>query len=82
MLTIAEKRKQFTEFLIKELQSVENVKSFSQSLRDLDLCDLRDDEQFENITKDGAPMLMTLISYWNFGMLNKLKQIKKEIKNV
>ena len=80
MLTISDKRKQFTEFLIKELQGVDNVKEFSQMLRDLDICDLRNDEDFEAVTKDGAPNLMTLISWWNFGFLVKQLQIKQNIK--
>jgi len=79
-ITINEKRKQFTEWLVKELGSPEKVKEFSQMLRDLDICDLRDDTEFENAVKDGAPMMLTLISYYTFGILHKLKQIKQEIK--
>jgi hypothetical protein len=79
-MDITAKRKVVTEALLKELQSVDNVKRFSQMLRDLDICDLRDDTEFENITKDGAPYLLTLITYYTFGMLDKLLEIKTHTK--
>ena len=78
-ITIEEKRKQFTQFLIKELNGVDNVKEFSQILRDLNICDLRNDKHFEEATKDGAYLMMTLISYNQFGFLSKLKEIKTKI---
>ena len=78
-LTIDNKRKQFTQFLLKELGTAERVKEFSQILRDLDICDLRDDKQFENATKDGAVHIMSLLTYLNFGFLDKLKEIKTKI---
>ena len=73
-------REQFTEHLLKELQTPNNVKRFSQLLRDTDICDLRDDNDFDAITKDGAPMLLTLLTYFNFGMLDKIAEIKRTIK--
>jgi len=73
-------RKQFTEHLIKELDGPTNVKRFSQLLRDTDICDLREDKDFDRITRDGAPMLLTLITYFNFGMLDKIAEIKRTIK--
>ncbi len=79
-ISIAEKRKQFTKFLIKELGSADSVKEFSQQLRDTDICDLRDDNDFENVTKGGAPMLMSLLTWYNFGFLNKFIEIKQKIK--
>jgi hypothetical protein len=79
-MDITAKRKQVTEALLKELQSAENVKRFSQLLRDLGICDLRDDTEFNNITKDGAPHLLTLITYFNFGFLDKLLEIKQHTK--
>ena len=79
-MDITAKRKQVTEALLKELQSADNVKRFSQLLRDLDICDLRNDTEFNNITKDGAPYLLTLITYFNFGFLDKLLEIKQHTK--
>jgi hypothetical protein len=79
-ITISEKRDQFTKFLIKELGSVNSVKDFSQQLRDAGICDLRNDKDFENVTKDGAPMLMSLLTWYNFGFLNKFIEIKQKIK--
>ena len=79
-MSITSKRDQLTGMLIKELGNASNVKEFSQMLRDLDICDLRDDTEFNNITKDGAPYLLTLITYFNFGFLNKLLEIKQHTK--
>jgi len=79
-ITLNEKRKQFTQFLLKELGKADKVKEFSQLLRELHICDLRDDEDFDHITKDGAPYLLTLLTHYNFGLLGKLVEIKRKIK--
>jgi hypothetical protein len=78
-ITIAEKRQQLTDWLIKELGTPDRVKAFSQELRDSGLCDLRNDKQFEIITANGSPMLMTALSWYNFGFLNKFIEIKNKI---
>jgi hypothetical protein len=76
---MTEKRKQLTEWLVKELGSPEKVKEFSQLLRELQLCDLRSDKHFNAVTDDGAAVLMTFITWYQFGFLHKLKEIKNKI---
>jgi hypothetical protein len=78
--SITNKRKQVEKVLLRELQTADNVKRFSQTLRELEICDLRDDTEFLNISKDGAPYLLTLLTYSFAGILDKLLEIKKHTK--
>ena len=73
-------REHLVSFLIKELNGSANVKLFSQTLRELDLCDLQDDKHLEQVTKDGGAILATLVSWQQLGLLGKLSEIKKRIK--
>ena len=79
-MSITSKRDQLTGMLIKELGNASNVKEFSQMLRDLDICDLRNDKDFINATKDGGTLFMTLITWYQLGFMSKMLQIKQQIK--
>lgn len=71
------KRKQLTEFLIKELKSKELVKDFSETLRQLGLLDLKKDEDLECLGLDSGVYLLTLLTFYQFGILRKLADIKQ-----
>ncbi len=73
------RRKALTDYLVKELGK-SNTKEFSSLLRDLNICDLRDDTELEKVTHHG--LIDTLVVLYKFGTLSKLYQVKKEIKNV
>jgi len=79
-ITINDKRNQLVDWLKKELGSVHNVKEFSETIRYLELGDLRDDKEFTRITDDGGAVLLTLVSWYSLGLLSKLKEIKQKIK--
>ena len=67
-------------FLIRELDGASNVKKFSSDLKALGICDLSKSQTQEFImSSDGSPMLFTLVSYYNFGILNKIVQIQKAV---
>ena len=65
--------------LLKELGGQEQVKRFSSELKVLGI-DLSTTRTQEFITSpEGAPLLYTLVSYFTFGILNKLTEIKGKI---
>ena len=64
--------------LTKEL-GVHHVREFSESLRQLGICDLKDDTDLKKVTENG--LIDTLVVLFKFGTLTKLLQVKKEIKN-
>jgi hypothetical protein len=68
-------------FLVQELGSKEAVKRFSSELKELNICDLSDTRTQEYVmTQEGAVYLFTLVSHFNFGLLNKLVEIQHNIK--
>lgn len=75
------KQQKLANFLLKELGSKESLKRFSDTLRQLGIADLRDINHVEAIAKDEGVYLLTLITYHQFGILEKLKQIKLKIKD-
>ena len=77
-MSTTNRRKALTQYLIKELGK-SGTKEFSQLLRDLDICDLRIDEQLDRVTQDG--LIDTLVVLYKFGTLSKLYHVKKEIKD-
>jgi len=74
------RRDHLVKFLVKELNGVENVKRFSTLLKELNLCDLTDDDDFNSVTANGGVLLQTLVSWFSLGFLDKLIEIKKLIK--
>ncbi len=68
-------------FLIKELDGAGNVKRFSSDLKALGICDLsKSNTQQYVMSKEGAVYLFTLVTHYNFGLLNKLVEIQDKIK--
>ena len=67
--------------LKKELGSNEHVKQFSSELKLLGICDLSQSKTQEYVTSQGgAVYLFTLVTHYNFGLLNKLVEIQDKIK--
>jgi len=77
MSIINKRREALVDYLVKEL-GVHHIKDFSDSLRELDICDLKDDDDLVKVTSDG--LIDTLIVLYKFGTISKLLQVKKEIK--
>lgn len=76
----SDKQKKLISFLTKELGSKESVKRFSSELKELGICDLSQSKTQEFImTQEGAAYLFTLVTHYNFGLLNKLIEIKRNI---
>ena len=73
------KQQQLASFLLQQLKSPLKVKTFSQYLRDFNICDLRKEEDAIAVASNEGAYLLTLITYFEFGMLGKLKQIQEEI---
>jgi len=65
--------------LKKELGSNHEIKRFSAELKELGI-DLSKTSTQEFVTSPtGAPLLFTLVSYFTFGILHKLTEIKGKI---
>jgi len=79
---IKSKRQHLTGFLISELGGVENVKDFSNQLRFLGLCDLKDDQEFLRVTGNGGELLGTLVSWYQLGFVSKMVYLKEKIKEI
>jgi len=77
MSTINKRREALVDYLVKEL-GIHNVRDFSESLRELDICDLKDDNDLVKVTSDG--LIDTLVVLFKFGTISKLLSVKKEIK--
>jgi len=75
------KRSHLISFLTKELGSIEKVKNFSNTLKELSLCDLTVDKELERVTENGGAVLAVLITWFNLGLLDKLVDTKKLIKD-
>ena len=64
--------------LTKEM-GIDKVRDFSESLRILDICDLRDDHDLKTVTENG--MIDTLIVLYRLGTLTKVIEVKNYIKD-
>ena len=80
-MTFQEKKKHLQKLLIEELGSKAKVKEFVELLSFLDICNLSDETEFDRITQDEGARLLSLIVYYNWGILHKLESIKKHIKS-
>jgi hypothetical protein len=76
---LKQKRELTAKALLKELGSAELVKDFSNSLRELGICDLKDDESFCKAIADGGEYLSTLLVMYQFGSIPKIIEIKNKI---
>jgi HJR/Mrr/RecB family endonuclease len=61
-------------WLMKEMKSKKAVSDFSNTLRSLNICDLKDDEQLERVATTGA--INTLVAMYQMGILSKLIQVQ------
>ena len=72
-------QEKLVKFLIKELGGAEQVKRFSNELKGIGIDLSKSSTQEFVMTSTGSPLLFTLASQFNFGILNKLNQIKDTI---
>jgi hypothetical protein len=72
-----ELRTQVIKHLKSELEKNSNVKEFSNLLRSLSICDLKDDNDLQAVATTGA--IDTLLALYKLGVLNKLSQTKEII---
>ena len=72
-----ELRTQVIKHLKSELEKNSNVKDFSNLLRSLSICDLRDDNDLQAVATTGA--IDTLLALYKLGVLSKLSQTKEII---
>jgi len=72
----AEHKSQIIATLKRELGSSKEVKLFSETLRNLDLCDLSDDAKLERVANNGA--LLTYLTFYSLGVLPKLIELKNK----
>jgi hypothetical protein len=79
-MTVNQKRDILVKTLLKELGSADDVRQFSSALRELDICDLQDDQQFEKAVEHEGAYIFTLITHYQFGLLPKLVELKHKIK--
>jgi len=79
-MTLQEKRKLVSKTLVDELGSKDKAREFVQILAKLDIANVKNDKEFEGLIQDEGSLLFTLITYQNFGLLDKLSQIKAKIK--
>lgn len=74
-------KERLVKFLIKELGGTEQVKRFSTELKTLGICDLSESKTAEYVmSEEGAVYLFTLVTNFQFGLLNKLVEIQNKIK--
>ncbi len=73
-----DRRKAVVNHLTKEL-GIHHVREFSESLRELGICDLKDDTDLKTVTENG--LIDTLVVLFKFGTLTKLLEVKKEIQH-
>ncbi len=73
-MSITNKRREaLVDHLVKEM-GVHHVREFSESLRILDICDLKDDNDLITVTENG--MIDALIVLYRLGTLTKVIEIK------
>ncbi len=65
--------------LKREIGTSGGVKAFSSNLKELNICDLSDDETLLKAAENGQ--LMTLLTHTQLGLIPKLIEIKKELNN-
>ncbi len=82
MSTTTNKKEQLVAFLIKELGSAEAVKTFAHDLRALKIADLSNIYDIEKLTEDESVRLFSLVTYHQFGILSKLTELQKHIKEL
>jgi len=66
--------------LVRELGGKHHVKKFSAELKELGIDLSKTSTQAFVTSPEGAPMLFTLVSYFTFGILNKIVEIQDKIK--
>jgi len=76
MSTINKRREALVAYLVKEM-GVHHVRDFSEALRILDICDLKDDQDLEIVTSHG--MIDTLVVLFRLGTLSKIIEVKSQI---
>jgi len=76
MSTINKRREAVVDYLVKEL-GVHHVRDFSEALRLLDICDLKDDTDLVTVTEGG--LIDTLLVLYKFGTLTKVIEVKSKI---
>jgi len=75
---ITQRRKALISYMKSEGLEDEDIKSFSSALRELGLCDLRNDEDLVKVTETGA--FNSFFVLYRLGVVPKLLEIKKMIK--
>ena len=79
--TTSSHKDKLLKLLKQQLGSNEHIKQFSNELKLLGICDLSQSKVQEYITsQEGAVYLFTLVTHYNFGLLNKLVEIQDKIK--
>jgi len=73
-------QEKLVKFLIKELGGKHKVKEFSEQLKGIGIDLSMSSNQEFVMTPEGSPLLFSLVSYYNFGILSKLTEIKTIIK--
>lgn len=79
MSTTSSHNERLVKFLIKELGSRELVKRFSSELKEIGIDLSKTKTQEFIMTPEGSPLLFTLVSYFTFGILHKIAEIKGKI---
>lgn len=77
MSTTDKLRDALTKYLVDDM-GANNTKEFSEVLRQLDVCDLRNDADLKAVTGNG--LIDTLLVLYKFGTLTKLLDVKKQIR--
>ena len=76
-MSITNKRREaLVDYLVKEM-GIHHVRDFSEALRILGICDLKDDQDLEIVTSHG--MIDTLVVLFRLGTLSKLIEVKSHI---
>lgn len=73
-------KEEFVAFLIKQLGSKSKVKQFSGELKALGICDLSEEADRQAVLEEQGAYLFTLVTHFQFGLLNKLVEIQSKIK--
>ena len=75
-----DRKKELETLLVKEFKDVEHVKSFVKEWRALgiDVSDIN----IINILLDNQILLLTMVSYYNFGVSSKFLELTNTIKGI
>ena len=80
-MSTTNKLEALSHFLLKEFDNKpESVKRFASNLRTLEIINLSDIRMVSRIDEDGGARLLTLVSWEQFGILDKLVNIKQHFK--